>query len=74
VRIGVNGWFNGDFNYDGKIDILDYGIIDSNVRIQGAQFPTAGGATAAGVTAVPEPASLALALLPAALLARRRRQ
>ena len=28
----VFGWFNGDFNYDGKINIDDYGIIDGNVN------------------------------------------
>jgi hypothetical protein len=31
----LKGWFNGDFNYDGKINIDDYGIIDVNVGIQG---------------------------------------
>src|SRR5207253_6498469 len=58
IPIGLNGWFNGDFNYDGKINVDDYGIIDFNIGIQGAQFPTAGGASASGlsgVSAVPEP-------------------
>jgi hypothetical protein len=36
IRIGLRGWTNGDFNYDGKIDIQDYGLIDSNIRVQGA--------------------------------------
>ena len=31
---GASGWFNGDFNYDGKINIDDYGIIDSNIGQQ----------------------------------------
>ena len=33
---GTSGWFNGDFNYDGKINVDDYGIIDFNIGIQGA--------------------------------------
>ena len=32
---GVFGWFNGDFNYDGKVDLDDYGVIDYVVGIQG---------------------------------------
>src|SRR5207253_7328632 len=58
IPIGLSGWFNGDFNYDGKINVDDYGIIDFNIGIQGAQFPSAGGASASGlsgVSAVPEP-------------------
>ena len=30
----VWGWFNGDFNLDGKVDIDDYGIIDGNLNQQ----------------------------------------
>src|SRR6185436_12804356 len=44
IPIGLKGWFNGDFNYDGKINVDDYGIIDFNIGIQGAPFPTSGGA------------------------------
>ena len=29
------GFFNGDFNYDGLVDILDYGIIDGTINTQG---------------------------------------
>jgi hypothetical protein len=72
IGIGLKGWYNGDFNYDGIINIDDYGIIDVNVGIQGPAFPT--GAAAGGLTAVPEPASLAiLPMAVAVLLGRRRR-
>jgi fibronectin-binding autotransporter adhesin len=76
----VHGWYNGDFNYDGAINIDDYGIIDSNIGIQGPPIPTAGSvvsaaSTLAGVTAVPEPASLALfGAAGAGMLLRRRRR
>ena len=69
----VFGWYNGDFNYDGKINIDDYGIIDGNIGQQVAPIPTINANDAvAGVSAVPEPASLAL-LLTAGLWMRRRR-
>jgi len=29
-------WTGGDFNYDGKINVDDYGIIDFNIGIQGS--------------------------------------
>jgi hypothetical protein len=35
IGLGTRGWYNGDFNYDGKINVDDYGIIDSNIGIQG---------------------------------------
>ena len=54
VNLGTADWFNGDFYYDGKINVDDYGIIDFNVGIQGAPFPT--GADVGGASAVPEPA------------------
>src|SRR6185295_17690875 len=59
IPLGLSGWFNGDFNYDGKINVDDYGIIDFNIGIQGTQFFTGSGA-ASGLSAVPEPASVAL--------------
>jgi hypothetical protein len=70
----------GDFNYDGKINIDDYGIIDGNIGRQTGTFPTAaaaGSATLAaldGVAAVPEPATLSLVALGAIGLMRRRRR
>ena len=32
--VSVFGWFFGDFNLDGKINIDDYGIIDGNINQQ----------------------------------------
>ena len=79
IPLGTSGWYNGDFNYDGKINVDDYGIIDFNVGIQGAPFPTSGGLAGSGasalggVSAVPEPAGVAiLALGASALLGGRR--
>jgi hypothetical protein len=75
VNLGVSGWMNGDFNYDGKINVDDYGIIDFNVGIQGAPFPSGGSGGLNGVSAIPEPASLAwLAACGVANPLRRRRR
>jgi hypothetical protein len=77
LAASLTGWSNGDFNYDGKINILDYApIIDSNIGTQGAPFFSAGGlgGSATGITAVPEPATAALMILPALLHLRRRRR
>ncbi len=68
-----HGWFNGDFNYDGVVNGDDYFVIDSNFPAQGTAIPTSDGI--AGVTAVPEPASVGLfAAAAAGLFARRRRR
>jgi autotransporter-associated beta strand protein len=78
---GLTGWYNGDFNYDSVVNGSDYTLIDNAFNVtQGASLasqiasPTAqiaGGTT----TAVPEPTSIALALVPAiALLGRRSRR
>jgi hypothetical protein len=69
---GTTGYANGDFNYDGVIDAGDYGIIDNTFQLQGAPIPMTGGvASAASVTAVPEPTWLGAGAI--ALLALRRR-
>jgi len=52
------GFTNGDFNYDGAIDGDDYFIIDSNIAAQGSSLFIAG--FSPDVTAVPEPAGLAI--------------
>ncbi|MEA2735526.1 MAG: fibronectin-binding autotransporter adhesin [Humisphaera sp.] len=73
---GADGWVNGDFNYDGIVSGDDYSTIDFNYAAQGAPFPTSGSVGGlAGVTAVPEPASLSvIGLAAASLLGRRRRR
>jgi hypothetical protein len=85
---GASGYYNGDFNYDGVINGDDYGVIDFTIIAQGAAFPMsdasassidvamlASPAPPAGVSAVPEPASLAVVAgaLSCTLLRRRRR-
>jgi hypothetical protein len=72
---GASGYANGDFNYDGVFDGGDYGVIDNNIQAQGAAFPTGGSASLSGVTAVPEPASVAaIGLAAAGLLGGRGRR
>jgi hypothetical protein len=72
VLSGVSGWFNGDFNYDGKINVDDYGIIDFNIGIQGPPFAAGADATDS-LTAVPEPGGVLIILAGGAALVRRRR-
>jgi hypothetical protein len=50
----MTDWVNGDFNYDGKINIDDYVIIDANIRDQG---PALGSGAAAGMMQTLAPAS-----------------
>jgi endonuclease I len=75
---GTDGYVKGDINYDGVIDAIDYGIIDNTIQLQGSPIGTsgiAGGDVMGGLSAVPEPAALVLAVIAAApLLARRRRR
>jgi hypothetical protein len=62
---GLTGWSNGDFDYDGRVNIDDYTtVIDFNIGIQGPPFST-GGSASAGLSAVPEPV---LTTVPIALL------
>ncbi len=82
------GWFNGDFNYDGKINGDDYSLIDNAFNTQGSVSlagisagPTEMIATntsqiaGASVSAVPEPTTLGMLGIGAAgLLTRRRRR
>jgi hypothetical protein len=70
----ADGWVNGDFNYDGIVSGDDYSTIDFNYAAQGAPFYTSGSGGLAGVTAVPEPATLGLVSLAALTLFGRRRR
>jgi hypothetical protein len=71
---GASGYAHGDVNYDGVIDGGDYGIIDNNIQAQGAPFPISASVGLSAVTAVPEPAACALAILSACMLRRRGRR
>ena len=73
----LSGWANGDFNYDGVVDGSDYALADNafNQQAGGVAAPAALVATpaadpAGGTTPVPEPASLAVVTIGAALLGR----
>jgi hypothetical protein len=86
VGLGVAGYANGDLNYDGKINVDDYGILDSNIAIQGAPFPNASvslpltdlassGSSGSSVSAVPEPSMIgAVMILGGIAVARRSRR
>jgi autotransporter-associated beta strand protein len=81
---GESGWRNGDFNYDGVINGDDYMLIDNAFNTQGAvslagvsaapPSPTEMVATDTEQVAssVPEPGSLGLVIVGAAILKRRR--
>jgi hypothetical protein len=57
----------GDFNFDGRVDLADWGILN-------AVNPAMAAAAKALIGVVPEPSSAALAALAALALARRRRR
>ena len=49
----LTGWYNGDFNYDGKVDASDYTLIDNAFNTQTAAFTgSTGGPTTAGSVVV----------------------
>ena len=75
----ATNWAGGDLNNDGFVDIQDLTLVTNNWQATSSFSQSvsllAGGSAGGGVSAVPEPASLAvLAIGGAALLARRRRQ
>jgi hypothetical protein len=76
----LTGWSNGDFNYDGVVNGSDYTLIDNAFNMQGASLTSEIAAPTAqvaggGVSAVPEPTSIALLGMTAVgLLGRRRRR
>jgi hypothetical protein len=74
----LHGYVNGDINYDGVINGDDYFLIDSNFPSQGSPLITSAGVGSSphmGVSAVPEPSSIAaISIAGASLLARRRRR
>jgi fibronectin-binding autotransporter adhesin len=67
------GWFNGDFNYDGVIDGSDYTLMDNAFNSQGASLASEIATPTAEVAAVPEPSSVFLLGVVAAVMLGRRR-
>ena len=70
-----DGWWQGDFNYDGTVNSLDFDAMAANF---GVSMPSAGdlsaNLSALSATAVPEPAMLSMLLLLPILHPRRRRR
>lgn len=65
----LTGWINGDLNYDGHVDSVDYGLLLGGLANQGASLGGPSGASGA----VPEPSNLAWLALAMPALSRRRR-
>jgi endonuclease I len=71
---GASDYNRGDFNYDGSINADDYALIDNGASQNFPPLGSRNSLVSSGLTAVPEPASIALIALAAPLLARRRRR
>ena len=69
----VFGFHNGDFDYNGEINGDDYFVLDSNIlQAQGSPpFPISVGA---GLSAIPEPASVGVMVLAGSGMLRRWRR
>ncbi len=65
----LTGWYNGDFNYDGKVDASDYTLIDNAFNNQQGRLATAALPAAAVPAAAVPAAALPAAALPAAAVA-----
>ncbi len=66
-------WTQGDFNYDGLVNLADFNRLASNFGQSAAGSEVTPEDWAALASAVPEPATAVLALVPVLMLHRRRR-
>jgi autotransporter-associated beta strand protein len=66
---GLTGWGNGDFNHDGSVTSADITLLLNSLSGQTTSFGNPG----SGTGAVPEPASMAIAMAALPSLSRRRR-
>lgn len=75
LSTGLTGWQNGDINYDGVVDVADISKIVAMMNTGGlTNYGNGQGGTDTGGGQVPEPSGLAVVLLAAPLLTRRRRK